>query len=159
MVLESTGAQNTVQKVRKLALVGIVPNHVFFCPIQQSVLPTLSVRSERVWCRRFRIGDPAANSKLGFTRVGVSLHGLGWYVYRSARPTLTWRRMCEPQKPARTGFGTEPSYSPLQLRWFRPKPGARRLLRFARAASRESRPRSVPLPAKTMKTDSNPCKH
>ena len=28
----------------------------------------------------------------------------------------------------------------LQLRWFRPKPGARRLLRFARAASRESRP-------------------
>ena len=41
VVLESTGAQNTVQKVRKLALVGIVPNHVFFfssdpavsCPI------------------------------------------------------------------------------------------------------------------------------
>ena len=31
-------------------------------------------------------------------------------------------------------------YSRLQLRWFRPKPGARRLLRFARAASRESRP-------------------
>ena len=30
MVLESTGAQNTVQKVRKLALVGIVPDHVFF---------------------------------------------------------------------------------------------------------------------------------
>ena len=31
-VLESTGAQNIVQKVRKLALVGIisVPNHVFF---------------------------------------------------------------------------------------------------------------------------------
>ena len=31
----------------------------------------------------------------------------------------------------------------LQLRWFRPKPGARRLLRFARAALRESRPISI----------------
>ena len=30
VVFESTGAPNTVQKVRKLALVGIVPNHVFF---------------------------------------------------------------------------------------------------------------------------------
>ena len=29
-------------------------------------------------------------------------------------------------------------YSRLQLRWFRPKPGARRLLRYAHAASRES---------------------
>ena len=30
-------------------------------------------------------------------------------------------------------------YSRLQLRWFRPKPGARRFLRFARAASRDRR--------------------
>ena len=30
VVLESTGAQNTMQKVRKLALVGIVLNHMFF---------------------------------------------------------------------------------------------------------------------------------
>ena len=34
-------------------------------------------------------------------------------------------------------------YSRLQLRWFRPKPGARRLLTFARAASRESWPIST----------------
>ena len=33
-----------------------------------------------------------------------------------------------------------PRYSRLQLRWFRPKPGARRLQTFARAASREGRP-------------------
>ena len=35
------------------------------------------------------------------------------------------------------------TYSRLQLRWFRPKPGARRLLGFARAESRESRPIST----------------
>ena len=29
MASESKGAQNTVQKVRKFALVGIVPDHVF----------------------------------------------------------------------------------------------------------------------------------
>ena len=42
VVLESTGAQNTEQKVRKLALVGI------FRLIQQLPLPSLSVPSERV---------------------------------------------------------------------------------------------------------------
>ena len=44
-------------------------------------------------------------------------------------------------------------YSRLQLRWFRPKPGVRRLLRCARAASRERRPISI-----QAKTDYNPCK-
>ena len=40
---------------------------IMFCfrLIQQSVLLSLSVRSERIWCRRFRIRDPAA--KLRFT--------------------------------------------------------------------------------------------
>ena len=46
VVLEPAGAQNTMQKVRKLALVGIVPNHVFLRLIQQSLLPSLSATSE-----------------------------------------------------------------------------------------------------------------
>ena len=57
-----------MQKIRKRALVGIVPNHVFFFrPIQQSVLPSLLATSERVWCRRFQIRDPAAKPLVGFT--------------------------------------------------------------------------------------------
>ena len=50
MVLKSKGAQNTVQ-VQKLALVGIVPephDFPFFFSVFFSVLPFLSVTSEKV---------------------------------------------------------------------------------------------------------------
>ena len=81
---------------------------ILFCfrLIQQSVLLSLSVRSERVWCRRFRIRDPAA--KLRFTNACKGWNQ-SWLVPRAHknlctlagtdRPTLAWRRTCKPQKP------------------------------------------------------------
>ena len=54
-----------MQKVRKVALVGIVPNHDFFRLIQQSVLPSLSVTQVRDFDAEGRTHDPAA--KLEFT--------------------------------------------------------------------------------------------
>ena len=65
VVLESKGAQNTVQKVRILALVGIVPNHVFFVWSSSQLSHLCWWEVERVWCRTFRICDSAM--KLRFT--------------------------------------------------------------------------------------------
>ena len=107
--------------VRNLALVGIVPNHVFSSvSAVSSPVFILSVRSGRVWRRMLRIRDPAA--KLGFTNACK-----GWsHTYPALagtdQTTLTGRRTCtcEPQKPARTGFRTKPSDSySLQTRVYR----------------------------------------
>ena len=77
----------------------------YFRLINQSVLRSLSVRSERVWC------SGSAIRRRTFRSYGLRTEGFESVLAGSGtdRPTLAWLRTCKRQKPARTGFGTEPS--------------------------------------------------